>query len=82
LISALNQSALDESWGFREVHVMVKSADGETMTSDFLDDEFTTYDSEWVITDAVVEGTNTSDCGGKTLLGGYNTFSGKTHVVR
>lgn len=82
MISKLNQAATDESWGFRDVHVLTRNADGEGITADFTGVEFADIDEEWVITDPVVVGVVTSDCGGKTLLGGYNTFSGKTSVVR
>lgn len=37
---------------------------------------------DWTITSPVKEEVVTSECSGVTLLGGYNTFSGKTHVSR
>jgi hypothetical protein len=82
LISGLNQRPDDESWGFREVHVRTLQAIEDIVVVDDLEEvDFTEHDKAWEVTDAVADAV-TSSCGGKALLGGYNTFGGATHLSR
>jgi hypothetical protein len=40
MISELNQTALDESWGFRNIHAYVRTIPGDIVTSGLTDYAF------------------------------------------